>query len=361
MPKIFDYCVIGAGLAGMHTALELLERGVSVCVIDTRGIAGGASGTPVGLANPATGRFATKTWRGEQSLDKLYMRLVLANEYSTKKYFKQSGILRPALDEKIASRMLKNVDSGGWSAGSVEWMTEKQINEFHPGLNCNIGGVWVPNGVTVHIPHYLNALTNLIEDKGGQVILHDTYEISKSEDWSITFESMDRITASNLIFSSGIWTRHSEFWGHLRLHAVKGQTLIVETNAPISFDHSVSALGYFSNIAENTLFLGSTYEHTFDNEKPDKQGVTYIIERLSKVLPILSGSINIKSSWAGIRASTPDRKPYLGAHPTIENCYVFAGLGSKGLLYSALGAEILADYLMNRVPIPGEINHNRFT
>jgi glycine/D-amino acid oxidase-like deaminating enzyme len=73
----------------------------------------------------------------------------------------------------------------------------------------------------------------------------------------------------------------------------------------------------------------------------------------------LAKKVQIKDSWASVRASTPNRKPYLGAHPTISNCYVFAGLGSKGLLYSSLGARYLANHLINDESLPNELKVQR--
>jgi len=36
-----DVCVVGAGIAGLSTALQLVRRGADVVVVDRRGIAGG--------------------------------------------------------------------------------------------------------------------------------------------------------------------------------------------------------------------------------------------------------------------------------------------------------------------------------
>jgi len=49
----------------------------------------------------------------------------------------------------------------------------------------------------------------------------------------------------------------------------------------------------------------------------------------------------LKSQWAGVRASTPDKMPIIGPHKTVKNLYLLAGLGSKGLLYSAYLADML--------------------
>ena len=48
-----DVCVIGAGLAGLSTALELARRGRNVTLLEARRIAWGASGRNGGSVSPA--------------------------------------------------------------------------------------------------------------------------------------------------------------------------------------------------------------------------------------------------------------------------------------------------------------------
>ncbi|MEL6751933.1 MAG: FAD-binding oxidoreductase, partial [Pseudomonadota bacterium] len=46
-----DVCVVGGGLAGLTTALELAKRGVSVVVLESRRIGWGASGRNGGFVS----------------------------------------------------------------------------------------------------------------------------------------------------------------------------------------------------------------------------------------------------------------------------------------------------------------------
>ncbi len=343
----------------MHVVKELVDQKLSVCLIDPNGIAGGASGTPVGLANPATGRYASRSWEAETSLNYLTNSLLQIQSTTTENFFKQTGVLRPAFDSKIASRMKQNIDQDLWDEGSIEWLLEDEIKLRHPGIHCYEGGVWVPKGLTVHIPIYLEALFASFENTV-PVFTEVDYQIEHSDNWIIRFQSNESIEAKHVVFTSGIWTSKSDFWSHLDMHPVKGQTLIIESHHPFKFAHAVSALGYFSRIDGNKYILGSTYEHNFDHDLPDQKGEDYMLNRLEKVLPDLAATAKVVSKWAGIRASTPDKKPYIGAHPTSENCYVFTGLGSKGLLYSSYGAHLLIDHILKNSYIPDELSLNRF-
>ena len=59
-PPIFDFCILGAGIAGLSLADALQEKGYRVIVLEKNDIASGASGSPGALVNPAAGRRAKK-------------------------------------------------------------------------------------------------------------------------------------------------------------------------------------------------------------------------------------------------------------------------------------------------------------
>ncbi len=357
----YDVCILGAGLAGMHTAIELHEAGLSVCVVDPKSVAGGASETPVGLANPATGRFANRSWEAERCLEKLTARLEQISTSTGQKFYRNSGVLRPALSEKIAGRMRENVIQNEWTTGMVEWKSSAEIEGMHPGLTSVEGGVWVPVGLTVLIPDYLHAMHSFLKQHAVDFMLGSEYSYhSKNDLWEIHFDDQNSIAAHRIVVCAGIYSKNIECSKHLPFHAVKGQTALLKSDQPISFDHAVSAQGYFSKTDKNEFVLGSTYEHNFEHENPDEQGKEFMLNRFKNVHPKLAASSQVISQWAGVRASTPDRKPIIGRIPTKKNLFVFAGLGSKGLLYSAYGAGLLKDFMLNDHPVPKEVSVERF-
>lgn len=357
--KTFDYCILGAGVTGIHLALELIKTGATICVVDPNGAGGGASGAPIGLANPATGRFATKSWEVDKCLPKLQQNLELIQEHTSKPFFRKSGILRPAMDVEIATKMKVNAEQDGWPEGWIEWLDEKAVEELHPGITCVEGGVWIPVGLTVNMKSYVESACELLQAKGVDFYFDQEYSISDNSPWTITFPN-SKIAAGSVIFTSGIWTKYASFWGDIPMVPVKGQTLLMQSDTPLPFQHSVSALGYIGSVAGNTYVIGSTYEHRFEDEETDEAGKEYLLERSNRVIPSLWEQSKIVDQWASVRASTPNRKPIMGAHPKKENCYVFAGLGSKGLLYSAYLAEWMTGYLTNNVELPEEMKVERF-
>jgi glycine/D-amino acid oxidase-like deaminating enzyme len=364
----FDYCIFGAGLAGLSLAKELSEAKpeLNILIVDPNDIAGGASGTPIGLVNPATGRYATKSWKAEEAVTTIKKNLKDVAKHSTELFYTSTGVIRPALDAKIAQRMQENVITSNWPEGWCSWMDESEIKGKFPNLTCKNGGVWVNEGATVAIPIYLQALAKSLELNGVQIITKTDYdlntEIQSQTDvnWNLTTVSKGNYLIKNVIVTAGIKTKEFDFWKDLPLHPVKGQVSVYECIDEFPYRSAVSALGYFASIDKKTFVAGSTYEHNFDHEDTDKKGYNYIHDRLLRVIPHLKDRIELIHQWSGVRASTPDRMPIVGNHTTIPNCFVFAGLGSKGLLYSSLIAKMLTNHLLYEDQIPAEISITRY-
>ncbi|MEQ9092096.1 MAG: FAD-dependent oxidoreductase [Balneola sp.] len=358
----YDFCILGAGLAGLSVAKEISSNpDVSVIVIDPHGIGGGASGSPIGLANPATGRFATKSWKAEESIEAIQSNLEKVSPFSSEKFFSRSGVMRPAMDSKIARRMKENLESNKWPVDWCEWLSEDEIKTRFPNLHSEHGGVWVSTGITVAIPKYLQALSRYLKRNGVQVLDNKKFGLDRSSDsWNFNLSDDTQLEAEHLITTAGIKTKEFDFWKELPLHPVKGQVAIFECEDSFPFKAAISALGYFASLDSKTFVAGSTYEHNFTHEEVDMQGKQYIEKRMLRVIPQLKGKYRLIDQWSGVRASTPDRMPIIGLHPSIENCSVFAGLGSKGLLYSSLLAKEISRLLIDDLPVSSEISQQRF-
>ncbi len=384
MKEEYEYCILGAGLAGLSVAKNITDLNDSdVLVLDPNSIAGGASGSPIGLVNPATGRYANQSWRATDSVQRTLDNFEDIAFSTDRKFFKKTGVIRPALEKKIATRMKENYNESYWQPGWCDWLEKDDIEQKYPGLACVEGGVQVNCGLTVAIPEYLNAIVDYLNTNTKTKIIEsrkfdlEHNEVFRGYDpdydgnpknwpdnhkryWDINFEDGTSTRCKTLIVTAGIKTTEYDFFRELPLIPVKGQVLVLECVDSFPYKSAVSAGGYFASLDGKTFVAGSTYEHRFDHENPDEYGEEYILKRLFRVMPELKGKIKIIDRWAGVRASTPDRLPILDNHPDIENCFVLAGLGSKGLLYSSLLGYELATHLTRGNKLSTELLISRF-
>ena len=226
----FDFCVLGAGLAGLAVSKSLIESGATVCLIDVGDIASGASGTPLGLVNPATGRYGKKSWRAEDCYTEIYEDLKEVQSGTDIRLFDKTGVLRPAQDDKMATRMHENVQKSKWSEGWCSWLDKIEVNELNPEIHCVEGAMWLPHGLTVVVEAYLKAKAQRLSEEGLKIFTNLDYSISeKREEYEIRLTDSENLQAKNIICASGSETKNSPYWEYLPIHPIKGQVAVFES------------------------------------------------------------------------------------------------------------------------------------
>ncbi len=275
-----NIAVVGAGYAGLAVAWNLLQKQFSVTVFDG---GPGASHVSTGLLHLSPGRHAVPTWRAAEGMEATRALLEVAS--GEKPVFQQNGILRIAT-------------------------TDEQRRDF--------GGatLWMPEGITVYSRLYLEGLKKAC--KGAYFIDHRIEDLQE-------LESFDAI-----ILTTGAETLR---WAELPLSCTIGQTLICKWKEPLSM--SLLSYGHITPTEDPTLCqVGSTYEHT---PKPDPQKALELLEKVALFYPPAK-DFEIVEIRSAVRIA-----PKIGYRPLIAQIgpktWVFAGLGSRGLIYHALFAR----------------------
>jgi glycine/D-amino acid oxidase-like deaminating enzyme len=357
-----DFCILGAGIAGLSLADALTEKDYSVVVLEKDEIGSGASGTPGGLVNPATGRKGKKIWKAEPCYQAIRQNLNKVLEFSSQPFFKNNGLLRPALSPKMARKMHQEYEKTDWPTGWCYWQNEQQIKERHPGINCVGGGLWLPIGLTADVKAYLKAYARFLQSAGVEVQTGVEINYHQKKDHWIIETSASTVKSHNLIFATGFATIDHPFWRFLPLEGVKGRLAVFKANKSLlNFDYSISSIGYIAHFGKGNKFVqGSTYEHYYNITRTDKEALQYLRSRTRKVLPNLAQNAKLIKQWTGVRTNTPNRKPVIGEHPVIKNLHLFTGLGSKGLMFGKFLARHYADHLRNGRSVYGEVSIGRF-
>jgi glycine oxidase len=362
--RTFDYIIIGAGLAGLSLADSLVNKGCSIAVIDKKGIGGGASGIPIGMADPAASRNANLYWETEKCYDTTLENLKKLQFYSKKPFFKITGVLRPGITHKRGVSLERSFYRQDWPDGWCEWKTEEMIKKMSPEVYCVYGGLWHPNSIAVAIPEYLDAYHTYLKEQNVQFYILDDYHlINQSNSWTIQSYNSN-LNTDNIVFATGADTKQITYWAELPIEPVKGQVALFDIPDPLPFSFSLSGNGYIGRIEDRRFIVGSTYEHDFEHIEPDEYGKKYLIRKLNQSLPNIAKDARLTGQWAEVRASTPNRLPILGTHRSYADLHIMTGMGSKGLLYSKYTANLLADYLVDNSPLKKEVDveriYNRF-
>jgi tRNA 5-methylaminomethyl-2-thiouridine biosynthesis bifunctional protein len=157
----------------------------------------------------------------------------------------------------------------------------------------------------------------------------------------------------------------------LPLRRVRGQVTFVPAHALRGLSLVVCREGCVTPAAQGVGSVGATFDPD-DDPEPRADGNESNLARLERLLPGAAQGLDPAAldGRVGFRAATPDRLPLAGALPDYEasgdapgarlanlprfpGLYGLLGLGARGLVWSAVGAELIASELEGE-PLPIE-------
>ncbi|MBV1915454.1 MAG: bifunctional tRNA (5-methylaminomethyl-2-thiouridine)(34)-methyltransferase MnmD/FAD-dependent 5-carboxymethylaminomethyl-2-thiouridine(34) oxidoreductase MnmC [Pseudomonadales bacterium] len=387
--------VIGAGLAGCNAAYSLAQRGWQVELLDAgEGVATGASGNPQGILYT---RFSsTPSSSAEFSLfsylfaQKFYRELSEANP-NCSEFFFPSGVIQLAFNEKEHERLRSIVDKTALSQDLVKWLTPQQVNE-QSGVTVDIEGLFFPGGgwlIPSTLCQALSQHPNITRRFSQSVAELEFIETQGSTGWRLLCEDKKQITEAPVVILACAEQSNRLIPGRpLPTKAIRGQVTQLPSNAGTPNLQTVLCTdGYIAPANGSSQCIGATYNFGSTSAEISPEDHQTNLANLGQYLPKLHQQItdgcdpeelypeNL-SGRVGFRCTTPDYLPIVGPlpktdaflsdyailrkdktipvqqsgryHPGLYSCI---GMGSKGLAYAPLCAELLACMICNE-PLP---------
>lgn len=343
-----DYLIIGQGLAGSALAWELMGRGKTVLVYDQPDM-NRSSSIAAGLFNPITGRVMTKTWKAEEIFPFLQKFYGQAEQALHQKFLYKLPIYRPFLSVEERNQ---------WQAKSETPELKQFILAFRDaGAFANqahdpFGGIEIAHSGYLDVNVWMSTVRSYL-------LSANSYRQEAFQMEDLVVDGLVRykdLTAKSIIFCNGLQALHTHWFGWLPLRKLKGEVIDVtlDTAPERIYNHGAYLVPFGS---ENLWRVGATYEHAPFVESVTPQSREALDTKLRALIRLPYDIVH--QDW-GIRPTTPDRRPMLGAHPENKNVIIFNGLGTKGVSLAPYFASRLADWLEGQGDLPAEVNINRF-
>lgn len=364
--------VIGAGLAGCAVVERLAARGWDVTLIERHErIASDASGNPAGVFHPLMTRddnVASRLTRGGflhaiarwQALE----RAGHAFARST------SGMIHLAESAGDFERMRDAFDAFGAPSDYVS-LLDVEAARAHLNLPVAQGGLLFPHGGAVW-PAGLCAAQYAAA--GERVRLLASTRVAKLERRGDAWHALDDAggtlaEAPVVVLANAGDAARLAGLQHVALQPVRGQLTLLPAGSTAPLPCPTIGDGYAVPLDDGTLLIGATFEPDDVDPAMREAGHLENIERVRHLLPGLIGDLPDAATLRGrvaFRWVVGDRLPLLGpladeagavAHaralsgaqardlPRMPGLYGAFGFGSRGLVWAALGAELIASQL----------------
>lgn len=358
--------VIGAGLAGASVAAALARRGWQVQVLDQADApAAGASGLPVGLVVP----HVSSDDCALSKLSRAGVRLML----------QQAGDLLELNRDWAPSGVLER-QIGGTPQCPATWPPAGQawFDSFDkPDGSDALGeGIWHHQGAWIKPAALVKAwlkqpgiglrthakVVNLCQLKDGWSLLDDVGQVLCHADCVVfanaagAFDLLHKIKHTthylqglepHLPKTQGMRGMLNWGWHDAFANAASPAFSAFPVNG------SGSMMPYIPMQNEQggaAWFMGSSYQPDTQPERGDLANQALNFEHLQLLLPQLAAQLAPQFAshelhcWKGTRCVTQDRMPAVGplTHAAQPSLWLCAGMGSRGLSFSVLCAELLA-------------------
>jgi len=380
-----DAIVIGAGVAGLSTALYLQRAGIGVAVIDPLPPAGGTSFGNAGLLSPDTavpialpgmlrkvpgwlmdplGPLSVRPAYFPRALPWL-LRWIQAGKLD--KVLAISDAMRALNGETLScwqellgpspyrdlirpTGQVHVWEGGGDSANAA---VERQIRERHgiradpltsddlrqmfPGISRDVTrGLLLPgNGFTVSPQRSVRTLGDLLLQEGGALINERAMKLIPKDGggWMVMTNTANR-SADHVVVATGAWSRQllDPLGIKVALESERGYHAMLfdpEVTPSIPISNKTRAFGVTP--MEDGLRVGGTVEISGLDAAPNEARAKVLVEHAKRMFPGLTG--DKVRYWMGHRPSTPDSLPILGpagGHPGLHLAFGHGHFGMTG-------------------------------
>ncbi len=349
--RMSDVIVVGGGVIGLSTALELASHGATVKVIDQGMIGREASWAGAGMLPPGNRTGETS---GEGRLRALSCELwpewtqSLRDTTGIDNGYQNCG----AIEVSFERSLLEEANAWQNSGNKVEFLTDERRRHFEPAISADISAAYrLDEFCQVRNPRHLKALASACAEAGVEFL-----EGTPVNGWRM---SEDRVThvrttgddhaAGQFVICSGAWSRQltQEAGVQLNVEPMRGQIVLLRCSQ-LPFRHVIQdGARYLVPRADGRILIGSTEERVGFVKQNTVNGVQSLLKFAVSVVPALA-SAEIERTWAGLRPFSGREEPFITRLPGLENLFVAAGHFRSGLQMSPGTAVLVRQMLQGQ-------------
>ncbi|MFM9834603.1 MAG: NAD(P)/FAD-dependent oxidoreductase [Methylophilaceae bacterium] len=330
--------VVGGGIMGSMTALELTHRGHAVTVVERNQIAAQTSGESswagAGIA------FPLLPWFYKDEVNELALAGAKRYPQLAKTLYSETGID----PECIRSGMLIKPPFNQTLA--LDWCAKFSVEANLIGNDLLLAEV-----LQVRNPRLLQSLKAWLIKNGVKLVeqtqLAPLNEAELADAGKITgwrTSTGEVIEGDAYVVTSGAWSFEllKETSLKLNIKPMRGQILLYELPKQ-TLQHIVYQDGfYLVPRSDGHLLAGSTLEDVGFDTGVTEEMRQAMQAKAEAIMPSLKHTPIIKH-WSGLRPGTPDNVPTIAQHPSIKNLYLNTGHFRYGVTMAPESARRLAE------------------
>ena len=158
--------------------------------------------------------------------------------------------------------------------------------------------------------------------------------------------------ARKIVFAEGFSMKLNPFFKDLPLDGAKGELLLIRAKE-LDLDVILKAGLFVLPIGNDLYKVGATYNWDDKTNTPTEKAKQ---ELLSGLKEIINCDFEVIEHLAGVRPTVKDRKPLIGQHHTHKNIYLLNGLGTRGVMLAPYLSEKLFNFIEFALPLDLDVD-----
>ncbi|RYY78718.1 MAG: glycine oxidase ThiO [Moraxellaceae bacterium] len=350
--------IVGGGVIGLMSALELSQAGCDVTVLDKQDFGQAASWAGGGILSPMY------PWRYPDAVNQLA-------RFGKSMYQVWQPLLQQAtgLDIEInPSGMLildqADVNTGlGWATHdhdpqqAAQLISGKALNRINPRLNPDISqGLWFPELANIRNPRLLKTLIAFLKQQPNVTMQPFTsaqhFEVKNNQITAVIDENNKHWQADQYVIATGAWSGllSEQFDWQVPVKPIQGQMILFKAPAqwlPTMVMHQGI---YLIPRLDGHIVCGSSTDDVGFNTDVNTETGLQLQHTAYQLVPELQ-NMPIVHAWAGLRPSVPDGVPYIGQMPldqtsALSNLWLNCGHFRNGLVMAPASARLLKQQML---------------
>ncbi len=342
-----DYLIVGLGIAGLTVAEQLKKRNKSFLVVENDSQT--SSWVAGGVYNPVILKRFTPVWNATAQLDYALPFYKSLEARFMHKYVYPLEILRIFKSVEEQNNWFSSADH----PAMAPYLSTKVVHNKSPLICAPMGFGKMNKTGRVNIELLLDDYKKELESE--ELIIHSTFDYSKI-DFRAGEVNYQNIRARGIIFCEGFGLLKNPFFHYLPMQGLKGEVITIK--APeLNLKQLIKSGVFIMPLGEDLYKVGATFNW---QDKTNEITPAGKMELEEKVKEFIKTPFTIVDQKAGVRPTVADRRPLLGKHPKHPELLVFNGLGTRGVMISPLLSKQLIDFLEENIPLPQEVDINRY-
>ena len=360
-----EVVIIGGGFTGLSTAINLIERGIDVVVLESNFAGSGASGRNAGHLAPTIGKDIPSLlmFYGEEKSKKLLNYAEAAVDYTEELIAKRNinceyrpnGNVVVGLLPKHEKRLYSAAEKAKSIGADVKFLDTKEMRERNipSAFTC---GIFEPTGGTLNPGKYVSELRRIALQAG--VRIFERSPLIKLDDSNPVkaYTENGSVTANKAVLATNAYTKTTG-WNKravapIRVNLFETAPLSEAQLAAIGWDNreglytAHETLESFRLTDRNTIVGGTkkvSYQYNTNFSKGyDEKTFSTIHEAFKARFPACA-DLPINQWWGGWIAMTPEFLPRIGVTGSAKNIHYGYGYNGHGVPQATMMGNMLAD------------------